>query len=94
MISDKATGDIIGYQDREGVKPHWYIVTGLDDSSPEFPSFEDALNYWNDNYKDVERVYPEGTPAGEYDATEQGKEAEEILAEETKEEEPAVPLTL
>ena len=93
MAVDKATGDIIGYQDREGTKPHWYIVTGLDDSSPEFPSFEDALKYWNDNYKDKERVYPEGTPAGEYDATEQGKTDEEILAEETKEEEPSVPPT-
>ena len=93
MVSDRKTGDVIGYLDREGAKPHWYIVTGLDDSTPEFPSFEDALNYWNDNYKDVERVYPEGTPAGEYDATQQGEEAEEILAEETKEEEPTVPPT-
>jgi hypothetical protein len=82
---DKATGDIIGYLDREGVKPHWFIVTGLDDSTPEFASFEDALNYWNENYKDKERVYPEGTPAGEYDATQQGTEAEEILEEEEKE---------
>jgi antirestriction protein ArdC/DNA polymerase III epsilon subunit-like protein len=93
MVSDRKTGDVIGYLDREGAKPHWYIVTGLDDSTPEFPSFEDALNYWNDNYKDVERVYPEGTPAGEYDATQQGEEAEEILAEENKEEEPTVPPT-
>ena len=87
MAVDKATGDIIGYLDREGSKPHWYIVTGLDDSTPEFASFDDAVKYWNDNYKDKERVYPEGTPAGEYDATEQGKTAEEILEEEEKEEE-------
>jgi len=85
MAVDKATGDIIGYLDREGSKPHWYIVTGLDDSTPEFASFDDAVKYWNDNYKDKERVYPEGTPAGEYDATEQGKTPEEILEEEEKE---------
>jgi|688.fasta_scaffold08095_4 antirestriction protein ArdC/DNA polymerase III epsilon subunit-like protein len=88
MVSDKKTGDIIGYQDREGTKPHWYIITDANidnDSTDEFPSFEDALKYWNDNYKDVERVYPEGTPAGEYDATQQGKIDEEILEEEEKE---------
>ena len=85
MAFDKATNDIIGYQDREGSKPYWYIITGLDDKTPEFASFEDALNYWNDNYKDKERVYPEGTAAGEYDASQQGKTPEEILEEEEKE---------
>jgi antirestriction protein ArdC/superfamily I DNA/RNA helicase/DNA polymerase III epsilon subunit-like protein len=87
MAFEKETKDVIGYQDREGVKPHWFIISDLDDKihGEEFPSFEAALKYWNENFKGKERTYSEGTPAGEYDATKQGMTPEDILEEEAKE---------
>jgi antirestriction protein ArdC/superfamily I DNA/RNA helicase/DNA polymerase III epsilon subunit-like protein len=62
LIKNEETNDIIGFQDREGVEPHWFIATDAGES-PEFATAQEALDYWDANFKDVERVYPEGTPA-------------------------------
>ena len=78
MIIHKETNDVISYSDNEGAKPHWWILTGVDDKVPDFDTFDEAVKHWTENYKDVERTYPEGTPAGEYDARRQGKTDEEI----------------
>jgi len=83
-LVNEATGDVIDRVDKKGIEPYWFIASDAGES-PNFDSAEEALKFWNDNFKDVERIYPEGTPAGEYDATKQGKTDEEIAEDEAKE---------